>query len=100
MKTRTSRPPAGRKVTAADANRMAFSGTEQPIRGLQRILIPIDFTAASLQALTYGVAFAEQFGASICLLTVLNDNPTDFEYGNPEYQRLIDSGRRACQSHL
>jgi len=95
-----SGPPAGHLVTAAPGKRIELAGPEEPIRRLQRILIPIDFSDASLHALSYGVAFAQQFGAEISLLSVLNDNPTSFEYGNLEYQRLIDSGRRACQAHL
>ena len=42
-------------------------------RGLQlkKVLVPIDFSAPSLQALKYAVAFAGRFGASICLVHVV-----------------------------
>lgn len=38
---------------------------------LKRILVPIDFSEASLKALRYAVPFAEQFGATICLVHVI-----------------------------
>ena len=38
---------------------------------LKRILVPIDFSPASIKALKYAVPLAEQFGASICLVHVV-----------------------------
>ncbi len=40
---------------------------------LHRILVPTDFSKSSDNALTYAVAFAEKFGASIHLLHVVQD---------------------------
>jgi nucleotide-binding universal stress UspA family protein len=40
---------------------------------LHRILVPTDFSKWSQNALTYGVAFAERFGADIHLLHVVQD---------------------------
>jgi nucleotide-binding universal stress UspA family protein len=40
---------------------------------LKRILVPTDFSKFSQQALMYGVALAEKFGAEICLLHVVQD---------------------------
>lgn len=40
---------------------------------LKRILVPTDFSKFSHQALMYGVALAEKFGAEICLLHVVQD---------------------------
>lgn len=42
---------------------------------IKRILVPIDFSKHSLKAARYAVRFAEQFGAGICLLYVL-EKPT------------------------
>jgi nucleotide-binding universal stress UspA family protein len=42
-----------------------------PLRKLKTILVPIDFSEASLKALRYAVPFAEQFGAILCLVHVL-----------------------------
>ncbi|MBI3848851.1 MAG: universal stress protein [Verrucomicrobia bacterium] len=38
---------------------------------LKRILVPIDFSKASVRALQYAVPLAEQFGATICLVHVV-----------------------------
>jgi nucleotide-binding universal stress UspA family protein len=40
---------------------------------LHRILVPTDFSKFSQNALTYGVAFAEKFGAELYLLHVVQD---------------------------
>jgi nucleotide-binding universal stress UspA family protein len=40
---------------------------------LHRILVPTDFSKSSENALTYGVAFAEKFGAEVHLLHVVQD---------------------------
>lgn len=50
---------------------------------LQHILVPVDFSQCSLQALRYAVAFARQFKASITLLYVVQQYylPGDFTGG-------------------
>jgi nucleotide-binding universal stress UspA family protein len=40
---------------------------------LKRILVPTDFSKFSQQALMYGAALAEKFGAELCLLHVVQD---------------------------
>ncbi|HXG11081.1 MAG TPA: universal stress protein [Gemmataceae bacterium] len=40
---------------------------------LRRILVPTDFSKHSQNALTYGAAFAEKFGAELYLLHVVQD---------------------------
>src|SRR6516165_6223513 len=40
---------------------------------LHRILVPTDFSKSSENALTYGAAFAEKFGAELHLLHVVQD---------------------------
>ena len=47
----------------------------QPLRKLKRILVPIDFSDASLKALRYAVPFAEQFGATLSLVHVVEPIP-------------------------
>jgi nucleotide-binding universal stress UspA family protein len=46
-----------------------------PLRRLKRLLVPIDFSAASHKALWYAVPFAEQFGATISLVHVVEPAP-------------------------
>jgi nucleotide-binding universal stress UspA family protein len=58
-------------VLTVPALRPAARGTGvRPIR-LKRIVVPIDFSETSVQALPYAVAFAEKFGAEIILLHVV-----------------------------
>jgi nucleotide-binding universal stress UspA family protein len=40
---------------------------------LHRILVPTDFGKSSANALTYGLAFAQKFGAEVWLLHVVQD---------------------------
>jgi len=47
------------------------SSTEDPRLKLRRILVPVDFTSASLPALRYAARLARQFGSQIHLLHVL-----------------------------
>jgi len=51
---------------------------------IRRILVPIDFSAPSKKALAYAVAFAQQFGAKLMLLHVVEPVGTpDFEESFP-----------------
>ncbi len=46
---------------------------------ISRILVPVDFSESSRKALQYAVAFAQQFGAEILLLHVLEPAPPQIE---------------------
>src|SRR3954452_15772094 len=50
--------------------RNAPDGNTAPIR-IRTILVPLDFSAACIKALRYAAAFAEQFGAKLVLLHVI-----------------------------
>src|SRR5207248_3408162 len=51
---------------------------------IKSILVPIDFSASSKKALDYAVAFAEQFGARLTLLHVVEPDATpDFAKSFP-----------------
>src|SRR5258706_10127831 len=51
---------------------------------IRTILVPIDFSAPSKKALAYAVAFAQQFGAKLMLLHVVEPVGTpDFEKSFP-----------------
>jgi universal stress protein A len=51
---------------------------------VQNVLVPIDFSEPSEKALSYGMAFAKQFGAKITLLHVIEPSvyPKEFGYGS------------------
>jgi len=73
---------------------------------LKRVLVPIDFSESSLEALKYAVAFAGQFDASICLVHVvepaafLNDvrkvppAVSDREVANKLHHKLVMLARK------
>src|SRR6185503_17535697 len=60
---------------------------------LKRILVPIDFSPPAQKALRYALSFAEQFGARITLLNVVEPAvyPTELGYVPVEIDRLHKS---------
>lgn len=74
---RPSAQPVKRRSSAAPRKSGALG------RQIRSILVPIDFSAASSQALKYAAALAVQFGAKITILNVVQPVATpDFAY-NP-----------------
>ena len=65
--------------------------------GISSILVPLDFSAESRQALAYAVPFARQFGASITLLHVVEPVATpDFAKSFPlviENEKMMNAAR-------
>jgi nucleotide-binding universal stress UspA family protein len=57
--------------------------------GIRRLVIPLDFSASSLDALEYGVQFAKHLGASLTILHVLEPVAygLDFTVGRSAEQR-------------
>ena len=71
------------KSTTAKPTRGAAK-TKPELRGIKSILVPIDFSAPSKNALAYAVPFAEQFGAKLTLLNVVEPVATpDFAKSFP-----------------
>lgn len=76
-----------------------------PVRfRIRKILVPVDFSGPSQKALLYARPFAEQFGASITLIHVMEPifYPADFGYvplapQEAEEQRLVELQRRLKQ---
>jgi universal stress protein A len=65
---------------------------KQPVK-IKTILVPTDFSSESKKALRYAVSFAEQFGAGIILLHVLEQPiyPAELGYTPVEFPKLQDS---------
>ena len=57
---------------------------------LERILVPVDFSETSELALTYGMALAAQFGASLHVLHVLDDSLLAFYTSEALGMSLLD----------
>jgi nucleotide-binding universal stress UspA family protein len=80
---------------ATSSTRSPGSDSQRPI---QRILVPIDFSVHSKNALRYAIAFAEKFGASLDLIYVVEQAiyPADLGFGQvvlPEVEEeLKDRG--------
>lgn len=63
---------------------------------LKTILVPVDFSACSLKSLTYAVALAKQFGASVILLHVVEPLRAGSRFASPEdHVRLRHAAERA-----
>jgi nucleotide-binding universal stress UspA family protein len=73
---------------------------------LHRILVPIDFSAHSKDALRYAVPLARRFGASIHLVYVVEPTvyPADLGFGQVVYptfeEELIEKGKEELQGLL
>ncbi len=72
------------------------------IIAIDRILVPIDFSEHSKKALQYAIPFAEQFGASIDLLYVVEPAiyPADFSFGQLGVPNIEDELRKRGQNEL
>jgi universal stress protein A len=61
---------------------------------VKRILIPIDFSADSLHALTYARDFAKRFGAELLILHVVDQtylaSAPELSVANPELGKLLE----------
>ena len=71
-----------------------------PLLQIKSILVPIDFSSSSKKALTYAVPFAEQFGAKLTLLHVVEPVATpDFANSSPLLMEN-DKVMAACKAKL
>jgi nucleotide-binding universal stress UspA family protein len=71
---------------------------------MKRILVPVDFSRDSLNAVTYAAEFAKPFGAELLLLYVVEPiyyaTPTDPYAVNANVATLIDEQRRLGEERL
>jgi len=74
----------------------------QPHIHIQRILVPIDFSEHSKNALKYAVPFAKQFKASIDLLYVVEPTiyPADFSFGQIGFPNVEEELRSRGSDEL
>jgi len=110
MKTKSLRAKKGTAVATAEEGRTTAArtttssktkGTPVPaLFDVKSILVPIDFSAPSKKALDYAVAFAEQFGAKLTLLHVVEPVATpDFANSFPLMMEN-DKVMAACKARL
>jgi len=82
--------------------RVYRADTDAPLNqiGIQRILVPVDFSVCTAETLCYASAFAKQFGATIHLLHVVQLNIAGEERGIPRtglIRQMGDAARSALQ---
>ena len=80
MKKGTSKK---KKLPRRPAKKAASPRKQEPSLGIRSILVPIDFSVHSKNALKYAVPMAEQFGASLHLIYVVEPTiyPADLGFG-------------------
>lgn len=90
---KTKRAPSKRKT--------ARSSSAAKIH-LQSILVPVDFSAHSKNALKYAIPFARQFKASIELLYVIEPTvyPADFSFGQVGFPNVEEEMRKRATKEL
>ena len=71
---------------------------------IKRILVPLDFSSDSLNALAYAADFAKTFGAKLLLLYVVEPiyyaTPTDMYAVNANVATLLEEQRRLGEQQL
>ncbi len=80
----------------------ASKGAKKSSIALQRILVPIDFSEHSKNALKYAIPFAEQFHASIDLIYVVEPTiyPADFSFGQIGFPNVEEELRSRGSNEL
>ena len=86
-----------RKIPARKANRV-----RQLSINIQRILVPIDFSEHSKNALKYTISFAQKFKASIDLIYVVEPTiyPADFSFGQIGFPNVEEELRTRGNDEL
>lgn len=67
---------------------------------IRRILVPVDFSPPSKKALRYALSFAEQFGARITVMHVLDEPSPELAFEPLEKKRLMQSSREAAEKKM
>jgi nucleotide-binding universal stress UspA family protein len=84
------------------AKRKPSSAVTHPSIALKRILVPIDFSMHSKNALKYAIPFAVQFSASIDLIYVVEPTiyPADFSIGQIGFPNVEEELRTRGSNEL
>ena len=88
----TTKPKRTRKRTSPKRRSGSRSPRKRSSLGLHQILVPIDFSGHSRHALRYAIPIAEQFGASLHLVYVVEPTiyPADLGFGQVVYPNFED----------
>lgn len=95
------RSPQSRSMTAKTLEtREALDAPAHPALRLKKILAPIDFSPASKNALKYALRFAEEFGAELTLLNVLETAPATSFVAIPGAMAFAEIDFSAAEKNL
>ena len=91
-----------RKTPKRKSARRARKSSRRSAITLRRILVPIDFSEHSKNALKYAIPFAEQFKASIDLIYVVEPTvyPADFSFGQIGFPNVEEELRNRGSEEL
>ncbi|MGB2869745.1 MAG: universal stress protein [Bacteroidota bacterium] len=91
-----------RKTPKKKSARSARKPSRRSAITLRRILVPIDFSEHSKNALKYAIPFAEQFKASIDLIYVVEPTvyPADFSFGQIGFPNVEEELRNRGSEEL
>ena len=67
---------------------------------LKRILVPLDFSKISKDALPWAISFAAQFGATITLLNIVEEYPADYLLGSELMNETITPLMKQAEADL
>ena len=100
MKTKNIKAANGRTLKPRRQNGRTATVASLPAKAsslhIQSILVPIDFSNASRKALQYALPFAQQFGAKVTLLYVVEPVATpDFAY----YPLMMENDKIVAAGH-
>lgn len=88
------------ELQPTDAPLMAKAEQATELGRIQRILVPVDFSANSRKAVDYATAFAKQFGASLTFLHVIQVNYAYGEFGAIDFSSLEREMRSGAEKEL
>ena len=94
--------PSKKALPKRKARAHKVKTAHQPIIKIQRILVPIDFSEHSKNALKYALPFAEKFKASIDLIYVVEPTiyPADFSFGQIGFPNVEEELRTRGSNEL
>lgn len=83
-----------------DDSLLEKAGQTPELGGIQRVLVPVDFSTHSRKAVAYATAFARQFSATLTFLHVIQVNYAYGEFGAIDFTSLEREMRGGAEKEL
>jgi universal stress protein A len=94
MRTRT------KKTSNAPRRKSRVIDLVPALLHLNEILVPVDFSPHSKKALRYALAFAQQFGARVTMLHVLDEPSPELAFEPLEKKRFMQAAQESVQKKM